>query len=74
MMIFLKSNRFTKEAVEGIEALLFGDLAPNEAAKLDGVYSQVSDKDKIKIIIEHIISSTNSPIKQHFYETYKCEN
>lgn len=55
MMTFLMSNNFSRESVDGIMELLFGDLSPEVATKLDEEYSILSDEGKIKVILKQII-------------------
>lgn len=54
MMTFLESNKFSKDAVEGIVEILFGDLTPEEAIRLNADYSQLSEEDKMLTIVNHI--------------------
>lgn len=55
MMTFLTSNNFSREAVEGIVGMLYGDLSPEVAGRLDSLYSELSEEDKMSVILKHII-------------------
>lgn len=57
MMTFLTSNNFSREAVEGIMEMLFGDLSPEGAGRLDSLYSELSEEDKMSVILKHIIQA-----------------
>lgn len=54
MMTFLERNSFSSEAVEGIMEIIFGDLTPIEAIRLDRECSGLNDKDKMGIILKHL--------------------
>lgn len=54
MMTFLESNKFSQEAVEGIVEILFGDLTPEEAIRLNADYSHLSEENKILTIVNLI--------------------
>jgi hypothetical protein len=56
MIRFLESLELTSEAKEGIISLVFGDLVPTDALRIEAYYDKCSEVELMLIIINAIKS------------------